>query len=535
MTLGNLLTPWFLLAVTVILLVYVEKWIHSHLYGVGWLLTDDKKSATALYYVLLLPGVFVHEFAQYLVAGALNIKIKRVIAWPEAQDDGTLRLDFVQIKKAGRVSTAIIGAAPLIVGLALVWVISNHVLNLEDLLTALGKGDLNLLGPALQKLVRTRDFFLWLYLVFAISNAMLPTPSDRQGWPLVLGLFGGVVVFLVVIGVGEVLLQTFTGPVAHGVDRLATAFATVLVIEMPGIVLIGFLEEVLERLTKRKFEYNRESSQRRRSRTREPGSNLPLAPDEPFPSIYNLELPVPLSVQGRSSRQPQHSQRPAGPPSPTERARPEAGPRAAPPPTPAPRPIPAGDTPAPARTQQVERPAASFQERPPDQTRPPALRPAPAASQPDASESMRRSPFTRSRPRQSGPSPADPGEPSGLRRDVRRSSTSPIRPGRPESVAGPTGAPAPGRTPFRADMPDDRASERNRPASQTGQLRPNTPLNRSTPAPGSPFERPRLPTPDRLRPASPFMPDDDDEDDEDGELEYVPFDDVDPDAGLDDF
>src|SRR5574340_18513 len=94
MNLGDLLTPWFMLVVVLVPLVFVEKWIHAHLYGVGWLLTNDKKSATALYYVLLFPGVVVHEFTQYLIAGALNVKIKRVIAWPQAQSDGTLRLEI---------------------------------------------------------------------------------------------------------------------------------------------------------------------------------------------------------------------------------------------------------------------------------------------------------------------------------------------------------------------------------------------------------------------------------------------------------
>ncbi len=143
MNLGDLLTPWLMLAAAILPLVYVEKWIHSHLYGVGWLLTDNKKSATALYYVLLSPGVFVHEFTQYMIAGALNVKIKRVIAWPEAQSDGTLRLDFVRIQKANRVQAAVIGAAPLITGLSLVWVISSRLLSLDNVVEAIGTGDLD--------------------------------------------------------------------------------------------------------------------------------------------------------------------------------------------------------------------------------------------------------------------------------------------------------------------------------------------------------------------------------------------------------
>ena len=150
----------------------------------------NKEERHRLYCVLLLPGVFVHEFTQYLAAGVLNVRIKRVIAWPEAQDDGTLRLNFVTVQKALSFQKAIIGAAPLATGLALVWVISNYILNLEEVLAALGKADLVLLGAALRELGSTPDFYLWLYLMFAISNAMLPTPADREGWPLVVAAFG---------------------------------------------------------------------------------------------------------------------------------------------------------------------------------------------------------------------------------------------------------------------------------------------------------------------------------------------------------
>jgi len=339
MTLSNLLTPWLMLAGVLILLIYAEKWVHRHLYGVGWVLTNNRKSATALYYVLLLPGVFVHEFTQYLVAGALNVRIKRVIAWPEAQDNGTLRLNFITVQRASPLEKALIGAAPLAVGLTLVWVISNYILNLENVLAALSQGDLNRFAEALRQLGRTPDFYLWLYLMFAIGNAMLPTPADREGWPLVLGIFAGILAFLVAIGVGEVLLQTFTGPVAHGIELLATAFLTVLLVQIPAMVAIAILEMIAGRITGRRFEYNPQAT---RSRTRQPGSADPLPPGAPLPSIYNLPLPLPDPA------------RDAGPPPRRQPARQEDRP-SPPPATPAPRPTTA-------RPEAASAPASPFEQ-----------------------------------------------------------------------------------------------------------------------------------------------------------------------------
>lgn len=307
MNLGSLLTPWIELAGVLVLLYYVEKWVQSHLYGVGWVLTNHPKTATALYYLLLSPGVFVHEFTQYIVAGALNVKIKRVMAWPEAQEDGTLRLNFVQIKQSNWVQAAVISAAPFLVGIALVWAISTRILGLDSLISALAAGDITLVGQALKNLARTPDFYLWLYLMFAISNAMLPTPADREGWPLLFAIFAVVIVFLVVIGTGKVLLETFTGPVAHGVRLLATALATVLVVETAAIVIIGFAEEIAERVTKRKFYYGQARAETS-ARERQPGSSDPLPAGVPMPSIYNLPLPVPSPSDIAPRRPPRPAQ-----------------------------------------------------------------------------------------------------------------------------------------------------------------------------------------------------------------------------------
>src|SRR5512145_2508393 len=117
MTFSDLLTPWLLLIAVLIPLIFAEKWIHSHLYGVGWLLTNEKQSATILYYLILFPGVFLHEFTQWLVAGAINVPTKRLTTWPEPQENGTLRLDFVQVQPVDRIRSAIIGAVPFAIGI----------------------------------------------------------------------------------------------------------------------------------------------------------------------------------------------------------------------------------------------------------------------------------------------------------------------------------------------------------------------------------------------------------------------------------
>jgi hypothetical protein len=513
MPINDLLTPWFFLAAVLLPLIYMEKWIHSHLYGVGWLLTNDKKSATALYYVFLLPGVFLHEFVQWLIAGAFNVKTKRVMAWPEAQNDGTLRLDFVQIKKATRFQAAIIGAAPLLMGLAVIWVISNYVLDFENVLSALGTGDITLIGSALQELTSKTDFFLWLYLIFAIGNAMLPTPADRQGWPLLIGLFLAGLVVLIVVGVGDVLVETLTGPVAHAVDLLTTAFTIMLLVEIPAILFIGFFEEVLERLTKRKFYYGQSAEV---SKAREPGSNLPLPPGVPLPSIYNLELPIPdpaihSTLAARVSRQTARTPaEPARSQAPEELQPPGPRPTARPGPEPTPT-----DAPALARNPVL----AQRQRTPPDRQ---FQRP----SEPSEGERPARpAPFARpSGPPLRSPPPreTDAQEDAGIK-EVDATPAPPERrpvpfPRRPESgLRSPV--PVSETEDDEAEVPPDGEERRRvvpppprRPLDSSFSRRPAAPQR-------SPLRRDEVPDEEE--------PDDIPEDeDDDGELEYIDIDDI---------
>jgi hypothetical protein len=556
-TLGSLLTPWLILAAVLIPLIYVEKWIHAHLYGVGWLLTSSKKSATALYYVLLFPGVFVHEFTQYLVAGALNVRIKRVIAWPEAQEDGTLRLNFVQIKQAHWLQAAIIGAAPLFTGLGIIWVISNQILNLDNVLSALTTANITVIGPALRQLASKPDFYLWLYLMFTISNAMLPTPADREGWPLVIGLFAVVIGFLVIIGTGAVLLKTFTGPVARGVDRLAAAFATVLAVEIPGLLLIGLIEEILQRITKREFQYGEERV--RGAASRQPGSSDPLPPDAPLPSIYNLPLPVPVPSEApappSAARRPSPAaasapgqpapagaqQRPAAPPASAREQRPtqERAPGGPATPLPSPRPerqplsassspsVPEGrpsrlpgsasamaQTDRPSRPAGTARPIPPGAEQPADTVRLGGTQPLdrPAFRSPDSA--------------QAGPRAGDASRPAGLySAEDRQESGQVPRSGRRSDRPAFPEQPAPG-SPFRPAAGEEDLEEEPEEDWIAGFPRPSDRTTRPADRPA--FQQRRTFSPSPHSAGADDIKDEEEEqdDEEDDGVEYVPFDDL---------
>ncbi|MBN1963142.1 MAG: hypothetical protein JW910_00745 [Anaerolineae bacterium] len=296
----DLLTPWLAFAAILLPLLYLEQWIHQHLFGVGWLLTRDNQRATLFYYIILLPGVFLHEFTQWLAAGALRVKTKKITVWPKPQKNGTLRLDFVQLRKMDGLRAAVIGIIPLLSGIGIVLYISQSIFGGAELSTALATGDLVAVQSALGQLFATPDFWLWLYLLFAIGNAMIPTPADRQGWPIVLGIVGVVAVFLLVIGLGdELVVPVLAGPIADALNMLVAAFGAVLVLDCGVVIVLSLLERALERARGEKVKYRRKPKATPKPK---PGGEVPLPDDMAPPHISERKLPIPPAP--RQTRRP---------------------------------------------------------------------------------------------------------------------------------------------------------------------------------------------------------------------------------------
>ncbi len=295
----SLLTPWLVLVAIFIPLMMAESWVHQHFFGVVYLLTKDKLRATRAFYIAFLPGIFIHEFVQYLVAGALNVPIKKGFHWPEKQENGTLRLNFVVVErdKTDPFRAAVVAAAPLMLMMVIIWQISTQVLALDELLVALGKGDIAILWKEFIDLFKTGDFIIWFYLLFAIANAMIPKREDAQGWPLILGVMIVVIVVMVAIGLDEVLLETWEGPVINTLEHVNTALFLVLMMDVLAIFTLGMVEDSLERLRGIKMDYsggeNLTRARGEKEIKREPGSDLPYPKGEPLPSIYSFVLPIP--------------------------------------------------------------------------------------------------------------------------------------------------------------------------------------------------------------------------------------------------
>lgn len=239
------------LALTLPLLILAQRWIHRHLRGVALLLSGDEQSAVIIYALVLFPGVVLHELSHWLSAKLLGLRTAGLSLRPTAHEDGSLQLGYVEYYRDRRldpVRESLVGAAPLIVGVALILVIGYQIFNLDDLARALGPSADGRWRLAARHILNTGDAFLWLYLLFAVSNAMLPSPSDRRAWPAFLLIVAGVAALCYLFGWQTWLAPRVAGPLTTLLGYIAFAFSLTILLDGLGILLIALLEWGLSRL-----------------------------------------------------------------------------------------------------------------------------------------------------------------------------------------------------------------------------------------------------------------------------------------------
>lgn len=237
----------------------MERWIHRHLRGLALLLTGKHTRSVYLYALVLLPGVFLHEFSHWITAKLLGVRTGRFSIFPRQQKDGSLQLGYVEYyrdQSLDPVRESVIGAAPLIFGIVTVVLIGRYVFQIPDVVRLIADPSFDGLVTAVRQIFETSDVFIWLYLLFAISNAMMPSPSDRRAWPLLGVVIATAVVLLLLVGQGDALLHQVVSPLSSIAVYVTLAFVLTLMVNVLFVVIIFLLEATLGRLSGRRVNYS---------------------------------------------------------------------------------------------------------------------------------------------------------------------------------------------------------------------------------------------------------------------------------------
>jgi len=236
------------------LLFWADRWLHRHLQGVMYLLSNHEGIALYMYAIILLPGVFLHEVSHALAAAIVGVKIGRINILPRKVGK-RIQLGFVPVQQTDFIRASIIGAAPLFCGGLVVIALGYKIFGTPEVIAALVAQDWLAALKALSAALHAPDVWIWAYLVFAIGNTMLPSRSDIHAWPY-LGFVAIVLGFLVLLFGGGALLLNGLGQFLTVAVRLMVLLGgSTLLVDLPFFAAILVAEKALEYITGRQIQY----------------------------------------------------------------------------------------------------------------------------------------------------------------------------------------------------------------------------------------------------------------------------------------
>ncbi len=232
---------WLVVVLAVLWLLNIV--LAQHIQGLILLLGGSARVAVAVYDVLVLPGVVLHELSHTLMAWLLGVRVLRVrlFQFRRLHDP---RQGEVVVAQADPLRMSMIGAAPLVGGgvtLAL----------LQPLVLALLGDQFSL--AALGDVLQTPQALAVLYLVVAVTNTMFPSAADRKAWRVVLA--GTLLVGAVVIGLRLAVPPAWINSLTAAAERLAALLWPVLLIDLAVLALVLLAEVLVGRVRGRRIVY----------------------------------------------------------------------------------------------------------------------------------------------------------------------------------------------------------------------------------------------------------------------------------------
>ncbi len=113
----------------------------------------------------------------------------------------------------------------------------------------LRNGQLNLFWMAARALPNAGDFYLWFYLVFAVSSTMMPSESDRHAWLELVVSVGVLFSITLLLGAGPWMLSNLAPRVSNFLGFVAVIFGLSNLVHVVLILPTALIHKILARIT----------------------------------------------------------------------------------------------------------------------------------------------------------------------------------------------------------------------------------------------------------------------------------------------
>jgi len=244
------LTILILLLAALLLLAWLSRQVSLRIQGVTYYLTGSGDLTNVVIFLVLLPGVVLHEGSHWLMARLVGLRTGKFRVWPSKQGD-YIGLGSVSVERADIWRESLVGIAPLMVGNMALALIGWRVFAAPALLDALADAHLADAVLVFVEGMRTVDGLVWAYVLFTVGNSMMPSSSDREPFKPV--LLYSVLAAMVYVGVGLPLMPVtqLLGWVAPAIEIAVGALLFLIVLDALILALLSPLEWLLRQRVRR--------------------------------------------------------------------------------------------------------------------------------------------------------------------------------------------------------------------------------------------------------------------------------------------
>lgn len=230
-------------------LLFFQRRLHIEIQAVLLLVTRRVDLTTTIFAIIFFPGVLIHELSHYFMASALRVRTGRLSLLPRSMGNGKLQMGYLETAKVDILRESLIGVAPLLAGIVVVAYVGIVHWQLPVWWSSLVSDPRQDALAATGQLVSRPDFWIWFYLVLAISSTMIPSRSDRRAWLPLLIVAVILVGLSIFAGAGPWMLANFAPFLNTVFSVVAIVFAVSLGVHLflwPPIYLV---RRMLSRIT----------------------------------------------------------------------------------------------------------------------------------------------------------------------------------------------------------------------------------------------------------------------------------------------
>jgi hypothetical protein len=230
-------------------MLFLQRWLQQHIQGLTYAVTGNPGCAVRALFLILLPGVLLHEISHWLVANIIGVRTGRVSIGLGKMRGKHFSLGSVTVEKSDPLRESLIGVAPFVFGLLAVWALMGFGFGLwmprDPMLV------LEVIGSTLS------DPLTWvaLYFVFSVSTSMIPSESDREPWGVIIAIFAGIGTLALVLGWSPNITPEVLTFAEQTLTTLIFVFGVIVVVNGSLALVLFLLEWGFGAMTRRKVRY----------------------------------------------------------------------------------------------------------------------------------------------------------------------------------------------------------------------------------------------------------------------------------------